>query len=64
MYKKDLSRYEVALANFGDRVGIIAGLELNDKITPEEAHQKVKALYQDLKALRKAEKSSWESIPN
>lgn len=59
MYE-DLSPYEIALANFGDAVGIIASLEISDKITPEEAHQRVKELYKQLKELRKKEKDSWE----
>lgn len=55
MYE-DLSDYEKALANFGDRVGIIAGLEISGKITMEEAHQQVKELYKNLKHLRKGKK--------
>lgn len=64
MYKEHLTEYEIALANFGDQVGIIAGLELNDKISPEQAYQKIKSLYQELKSLRKLEKPGWENIPN
>lgn len=55
----DLSPYEVALANFGDRVAIIAGLEISGKLSPEDAHQQVKSLYQELKSLRKKEKDNW-----
>jgi len=58
-----LSEYERALARFGDKVGLIAGLEISDKISPEEAYQQIKILYKELKALRKGEKSEWES-PN
>jgi len=55
----DLSPYEKALAKFGDSVAIIAGLEISNKITPEEAFQKIKELYKELKEYRKNEKSDW-----
>ena len=58
-----LSEYERALARFGDKVGLIAGLEISDKMSPEEAYQQIKILYKELKELRKEEKSEWES-PN
>lgn len=56
----DLTPYEKALANFGDAVSIIAGLEVSNKITPEEAYQKIKEKYKALKDLRKKEKDAWE----
>ena len=62
MYE-DLSAYERALARFGDKVGLIAGLEIADKMSPEDAYQQIKILYKELKELRKGEKSEWES-PN
>lgn len=52
MYES-LSDYEKALANFGDRVSIIAGLEISGKITEEQAHSQIKKLYKRLKRLRK-----------
>ena len=55
-----LTDYERALARFGDKVGLIAGLEISDKITPEEAYQQIKELYKELKTLRKKEKSDWD----
>ena len=58
-----LSEYERALARFGDKVGLIAGLEISDKISPEDAYQKIKELYRELKSLRKQEKSDWDT-PN
>lgn len=60
---EDLSIFERALARFGDKVGLIAGLEIADKISPEDAYQKIKELYRELKSLRKQEKSDWET-PN
>ena len=62
MYE-ELSVFERALARFGDKVGLIAGLEIADKMSPEEAYQQIRQLYKELKALRKEEKSEWES-PN
>ena len=59
MYE-DLSKFERALAHFGDKVALIAGLEVSNKITPEEAYQEIKKLYKGLKKLRKKERSSWD----
>ena len=59
----DLSVFERALARFGDKVGLIAGLEIADKISPEDAYQQIKELYKELKILRKGEKSEWDT-PN
>ncbi len=58
MYES-LTEFERALARFGDKVGLIAGLEIADKITPEDAYQQIKELYKELKSLRKREKSNW-----
>ena len=58
-----LTVFERALARFGDKVGLIAGLEIADKISPEDAYQQIKELYKELKTLRKEEKSEWDT-PN
>ena len=55
----ELSVFERALARFGDKVGLIAGLEIADKMSPEDAYQQIKELYKELKTLRKQEKSEW-----
>ncbi|UYA57473.1 Pre-mRNA-splicing factor [Synechococcus phage S-CREM1] len=55
-----LTEFERALARFGDKVGLIAGLEIGNKISPEEAYQQIKSLYKELKKLRKVEKDIWE----
>lgn len=55
----NLSPYEKALAKFGDRAAIIAGLEISDKISEEEAYQQIKEIYKDLKQLRKVERKDW-----
>lgn len=62
MYES-LTEFERTLARFGDKVGLIAGLEITDKISPEDAYQQIKELYRELKALRKQEKSDWD-VPN
>jgi hypothetical protein len=59
MYE-DLTAFERALARFGDKVGLIAGMEVSNKITPEQAYQEIKELYKELKSLRKQEKGEWE----
>jgi hypothetical protein len=59
----ELSIFERALARFGDKVGILASLEITDKISPEEAYQQIRVLYKELKSLRKEEKSDWDT-PN
>jgi hypothetical protein len=58
MYE-NLSQYERALARFGDKCALIAGLEITNKITPEQAYQEIKDLYKDLKKLRKKERRIW-----
>jgi hypothetical protein len=55
-----LTEFERALARFGDKVALIAGLEISDKISPEEAYRQIKDLYKELKSLRKIEKKLWE----
>ena len=62
MYES-LTEFERALARFGDKVGLIAGLEISDKMSPEDAYQEIKELYKELKSLRKEEKSEWDT-PN
>jgi hypothetical protein len=57
-----LTEFERALARFGDKVALIAGLEIADKISPEDAYQQIKELYRELKKLRKIEKSDWEQL--
>lgn len=56
----ELTPYEKALARFGDKVALIAGLEISGKISPEDAYQQIKEMYKELKHLRKAEKAKWD----
>ena len=62
MVYENLSDFERALARFGDKVALIAGLEITDKISPEQAYQEIKDLYKELKKLRKVEKENWEEV--
>jgi len=57
-----LTEFERALARFGDKVGLIAGLEIADKISPEDAYQQIKELYRELKTLRKQERKDWDQL--
>ena len=56
-----LTEFERALARFGDKVALIAGLEISDKMTPEEAYQQIKDMMKELKSLRKVEKNDWNN---
>ena len=58
MYE-DLSVFVRTLARFGDKVSLIAGLELSGKLSPEDAYQQIRVLYKELKDIRKQEKSDW-----
>lgn len=59
MYE-DLTAFERELARFGDKVQLIVGLEIGDKMSPELAYQEIKQMMKDLKKLRKKEKETWE----
>jgi hypothetical protein len=61
MVYENLSEFERCLARFGDKVGLIAAMEVSAKITPEQAYQMIKEEYKELKALRKLEKQTWEN---
>ena len=50
-----LNNYEQALRNFGIQVEFICAMEMAGKLTQEEAHQRVKAEYKQLKQIRKSE---------
>jgi hypothetical protein len=58
MYE-NLTAYERSLARFGDKCALIAGLEISEKLSPEDAYQQIKLLYKDLKKLRKKERRIW-----
>jgi hypothetical protein len=49
----DLNDFEKGLGNFSDRVEIIVGLEIGDKISSEEAYKLIKEEYKKLKKLHK-----------
>ena len=56
-----LTEFERELARFGDKVSLLAGLEVGGKITVEEAYQEIKKLYKNIKKVRKMESLENES---
>lgn len=60
MVYESLTEFERALARFGDKVQLIVGLEISDKMSPETAYQEIKDMLKELKKLRKKEKDTWE----
>lgn len=52
----NLSETEKQLARFGDRVSIIVGLELGNKITEKDAFDQIKSMYKELKHAYKGKK--------
>ena len=54
MYE-ELTEFERELARFGDKVALIAGLEVGGKMKAEEAYQEIKKMYKNLKKVRKIE---------
>jgi len=52
MYE-DLTYFEKTLARFGDRVELIVGLELGDKLSKDQTYEQIKELYKDLKKIYK-----------
>jgi hypothetical protein len=55
-----LTEFERSLARFGDKVQLIVGLEISDKMSPEIAYQEIKDMMKELKKLRKQERNNWE----
>jgi prefoldin subunit 5 len=49
----DLTDFEKGLGNFSDRVEIIVGLEIGDKLSSDEAYKMIKEEFKKLKKLRK-----------
>lgn len=52
----NLSDTEKQLAKFGDRVSIIVGLELGNKITEKDAFEQIRSMYKELKNTYKTKK--------
>jgi hypothetical protein len=59
MVYDNLTAYERSLARFGDKCALIAGLEISEKLSPEDAYQQIRILFKDLKKLRKKERRIW-----
>jgi hypothetical protein len=53
MMMYDLTDFEKGMGNFSDRIEIIVGLEIGDKISPDDAYKMIKEEYKKLKKLRK-----------
>lgn len=49
MMYESLSDFEKLLGRFGDRAGLIAGLEVGGKLSEEDAFLEIKKLYKELK---------------
>lgn len=56
MTYNNLTEFEKKLGQFSDKIDLIVGLEIGGKITSEEAYQRIKQLYKDLKTTRKIER--------
>jgi len=59
-----LTEFERALARFGDKVELIVGLEIGDKITADEAYKQIKEMMKDLKKLRKQHIKTGKDLDN
>ena len=57
----DLTPFEKDMAAFADRIEIIVGLEIGDKLSAEDAYQEIKLLMKDLKKSRKKAKGEKEN---
>ena len=55
MYE-DLTKFDKCLAKFGDKVSLLSGLEISNKISPDDAYLEIKKLYKELKKLYKKSK--------
>ena len=49
----DLTDFEKGMGNFSDRIEIIVGLEIGNKISSDDAYKMIKDEYKKLKKLRK-----------
>ena len=58
MMYEDLNSFEKKLGQFADKIDIIVGLEIGGKITSEDAYQRIKQLYKQLKKSHKKERDS------
>ena len=54
----DLTDFEKSMGNFADRVEVIVGLEIGDKISSEDAYKMIKEEYKKLKKLKKLHKGN------
>lgn len=55
-----LTEFERALARFGDKVQLIVGLEIGNKMDPDTAYKEIKEMMKELKKIRKKERQDEE----
>ena len=63
MYE-ELTTFEKSLAQFGDKVQLIVGLEVGGKLHADEAYKQIKDLVKELKKLRKQELKHGKDLDN
>jgi hypothetical protein len=63
MYE-ELTTFEKQLAQFGDRVQVIVGLEVGGKLHADDAYKQIKDLVKELKKLRKQEIKQGNELDN
>jgi hypothetical protein len=60
----DLTNFEKHLAQFGDKVQVIVGLEVGGKLYADEAYKQIRDLVKELKKLRKSEIKHGHDLDN
>jgi hypothetical protein len=63
MYE-ELTTFEKQIAQFGDKVQLIVGLEVGGKIHADDAYMQIKDLVKELKKLRKQELKHGKDLDN
>jgi hypothetical protein len=63
MYE-ELTTFEKQIAQFGDKVQLIVGLEVGGKIHADDAYRQIKDLVKELKKLRKQELKHGKDLDN
>ena len=63
MYE-ELTTFEKQIAQFGDKVQLIVGLEVGGKIHADDAYRQIKDLVKELKKFRKQELKHGKDLDN
>lgn len=61
MFYDQMNSFDKTIARFGDRVSIIAGLEISGKLTSEHAYDEIKKLYKELKFSYKVQRKEGDN---